>query len=321
MKDLQEASETKVKDLILKTEALLDKSDNFLKIGVRGFSSDSLMEFKVFDDNKLAAIADRMPEINRATNAFGRKNSQTMGKMMTLNMISFSPYSRIKQCLAQIENKRTALKENIFKLQKEKIRLEKLVWQRDLYKAKMESETDPEVVMDYKFKIDLTDVDIQKKSAGISDTTLYIEGCLKEIGMYQKTYEEIRKNNDIPEKWDEEDFEKGEIEHHLKTAFLHLIRDIQMTGRINVGTSEYLEQFGVNPQTAELLVNNYLQEIKNLHMNGNGQMVTINVLYDFLEKAYQTFKDAHKQVLQEMGLENLIHEDFLYLEGDKDGSE
>lgn len=316
MESTKDKRNTKVNDLILKTEALLDKSDNFLKIGIRGLSSDSLMEFKVFDNDKLAAIADRMPEINRATNAFGRKNSQTMGKMMTLNMISFSPYSRIKQCLAQIENKRSALKENIFKLQKEKIKLEQLVWKRSMYKSKKDSETDPEMVMSYKFKLDLLEVDIQKKVADISDSTLYIEGCLKEIGMYQNTYDEIRKNNGIPEKWDERDFEQGEIEHHVKTAFLHLIRDIQMTGRINVGTSEYLEQFGINPQTAEVLVNNYLKEIRNLHTNGSGQMVTINVLYDFLEKAYSMFKDSYKQVLQEMGLENLIHEEFLYLEED-----
>jgi hypothetical protein len=184
----------------------------------------------------------------------------------------------------------------------------------------MESGTDPIEAMDYKFEIDLLEIDIQEKAAGISDATLYIEGCLKEIGMYQLTYEEIRKNNDIPEQWDEADFEAGEIEHHLKTAFLHLVRDLQMTGRVNVGTSEYLEQYGVNPQTAVTLVNNYLAEVQKLHSAGQN-FATINVLYDFLDRMYNTFKDAHTAVLKEMGLDNLVHEEFLYLEEKTDGDE
>ena len=312
MSDIQD---TKVKDLIVKTEALLDNSDAFMQITTRGFDSNSLMQFKTFNDKKIAAIAERMPEINRATNSFGRKNSQTMGKMMSLNMISFSPYSRMKQCLAQIENKRSALKENIFKLRENKIKLERDVYERDSLKSRLDQSDDTEEKMNLKFDIDLLEVEIQRKASSISDTTLYIEGCLKEIGMYQKTYEEIRVNNDIPEKWDEADFERGELEHHIKTAFLHLVRDIQQTGRINVGTSEYLEQFGVNPQTAIDMVKKYLNQIDTF--NSGEAFASIDTLYNFLDKMYNIFKEEYKKVLAEMGIDTLVHDEFLYLE-DKD---
>ena len=47
----------------------------------------------------MARISERMVEIDRANKTTGRKNTQTTNQLMTLNMISSSPYRRLRQCL------------------------------------------------------------------------------------------------------------------------------------------------------------------------------------------------------------------------------
>ena len=311
-KDLIRTDE--IKDLTLKIDDLIDKDNVYMQIATRGADPNSkeLIDFKTFDQAKLELVASRMPEINRATRAFGKQNSQATGKLMSLHMIAQSPYRRIKQCLAKIERKRSALKENIFKLREQKVELD-----RHLYKQKSllneiadieegKADGDPTLI-----GFDLQDVDIkiQKLAADISDSNIYIEGALKEIGMYQQSYEEIRISYNIPEQWDEGDMERAEIEEHVKTSFLHAIRDTEMTGRLNVGTHEYLEQYGINPHTAYKYVKEYLTTADN-HQGG----ATIDLLYDFLDRMFEMFGEEYKKAMKRLGITTLISEDFLYIE-------
>ena len=262
-KDLTTTNE--IRDLALKVEELIDKDNVFMQISTRGADPNAkdLIDFKTFDEEKLALVASRMPEINRATRAFGKQNSQATGKLMSLHMIAQSPYRRMKQCLAKIERKRSALKENIFKLRQNRVKLDRYLYKRqklvsdivDIEEAKEEGD-----VTELDFKLQELDIRIQKLAADVSDSNIYIEGALKEIGMYQEAYDEIRESYNIPEVWDELDMEKSEIEEHVKTAFLHAVRDVEMTGKLNVGTHEYLEQYGVNPHTAFSLVRKYLNK-------------------------------------------------------------
>jgi len=296
-------------EISTKTDDLIDKSNVFLQIFSRGADPDSsdLIDFKIFDDeNKLALLAERMPEINRASNVFGRQNSQATGKLMSLHMIAQSPYRRLKQCLAKIERKRGALKENIFKLRREKIELEKMLIKRKELEDNVIEHTESG------FDLELINIDIEEKICGISDSTIYIEGALKEIGMYQDAYAEICESYEIPEKWDEKDMEEKEIEEHVKTAFLHGIRDVMMTGQLNVGTHEYLEQYGVNPFTALKHISKYLGD------NETFEDSNIEMLYDFLDLMYEKFKDEYKRAMKRLGLKTLLSEDFLYIENKED---
>lgn len=303
-----------IRDLTLKVDKLIDKNNVYMQIATRGADPNAkeLMDFKTFDDKKLALVASRMPEINRATQSFGKQNSQATGKLMSLHMIAQSPYRRMKQCLAKIERKRSALKENIFKLRKEKVKLDRLLRKRQVLMDK-ELTTDDDTIL-HDLDIEDCTIKIEKIATGISDSTLYIEGCLKEIGMYQEAYEEIRESYNISEQWDEGDMERAEIEEHVKTSFLHAVRDVMMTGQLNVGTHEYLEQYGVNPATAFSLVKAYLG---NVHDVPSGEVPSIKALYDFLDKMYDGFKNEYKLAMKRLGLKTLISEDFLYLE-DKD---
>lgn len=325
-KDLKPIDDS-IRDLSLRDVSdLIDKDNKFLQIFTRAADPDtkSLVEFHAIDEKALTKIAEGMPEINRACRVFGRQNSQATGKLMSLSMIAQSPYRRLKQCLAKIERKRGALKENIFKLRREKIELNKFLRKRDTIKdsIKTSPEDDP-TRDDLYFDLELIQIDIEEKVANISDTNIYVEGALKEIGMYQDAYNQIVKNYHIPEGWSEDDFEKMEVEEHVKTAFLHAVRDVQMTGRLNVGTCEYLEQFGVSPAVAYKYVQRYLNEVDGSMMtNEKGEISTpsdIDHLYDFLDKMYDKFGNEWKKSAKRIGIDDYISRDFLYIDPNKKG--
>ena len=76
----------------------------------------------------LAKICDRLPELHRTKSAVGRTNSQTTSTLMTMTMLADSPYRQMKQCLAQIDNKRNALIEVYFNTQKTKVKIKQWFW-------------------------------------------------------------------------------------------------------------------------------------------------------------------------------------------------
>ena len=76
----------------------------------------------------LQKICDRLPELQRAKRAVGRRNSQTTSTLMTMTMIADSPYRQMKQCLSQIDTKRNALIEAHFRTKKNKVKIER--WEK-----------------------------------------------------------------------------------------------------------------------------------------------------------------------------------------------
>ena len=158
----------------------------------QGYNMDELAEIQnsvtglaTMTTEKIAKISERMVEMERANNSLGRRNTQTTNQLMTLTMMTDSPYRRLRQCLSQIERKKEALRENFFKFQKKQLEIKE--W---------EKEDTP-----------LARVNIAEARSGIENSKVYIDGALKEIAVFQDAYEEIRKNNNIPVLWDEEDAE------------------------------------------------------------------------------------------------------------------
>ena len=64
---------------------------------------------------KMALINERQVEIERAKQTLGRKNTQTTNQLMTLSMLTDSPYRRLRQCIKQIESRKSALQSSYFR--------------------------------------------------------------------------------------------------------------------------------------------------------------------------------------------------------------
>ena len=241
-------------------------------------------------DEKLAVIASKMPAIDRANHTAGRSQTQTTNQLMSLTMMTDSPYRRLRQCLSQIERKRSALEESYFKMKKKAILIKQ--W--------------------YEKGDEMSVLKAQEAESQAFRQKDYIDAALKEIATFQCAYDEIRESHNIPEKWDERDAEVAEIDHHIKQAFRQAHRDVVQTGSITGGNMEYMEQYGIHIQTATKIIRDYVASEDK--MIAEGKMPTVEHLYAFLDSMAVQFNDAHKLVMKRIGIKELIKEDFLYLE-------
>ena len=259
-------------------------------------------EFKVMTEEKLNQIVEFMPEMDRAATVFGKQNSQTTSSLMTLSMLESGPYRVLRQILAQIERKRSALKENMYKREKSKLERERFLKELD----EITTADLPDGIKERGIKLEIIKIEYD-----LVDATNYIEGALKELGAYMERYKEVCKNNNIPEQWDEEDFESSEVEHHIKTMFRSAIRD-RMQGAPNMGTMEYMEQFGINPIVGYRLVDDYIANIRN--SIGKDTAPDIGAHYTFFDNMYKLFKDEYKKAAARIGLDSITQADFLMKE-------
>ena len=246
------------------------------------------------DNDALAKIESRLPEIKRARNSAGRRNTQTTSQLMTLNIAGDGPYRHLRQILVQIERKTSALEEAFFKLKKDDVRLKKL----------------EEVPDDEKDEMSL--IRAEEITAKMERSRLYVEGAIKEIGVFQDAYEEIRETHDIPEKWDEKDSEKAEIRHHIKMGFRNSFQELLSTGMIGRPSAEYLEQFGIHPQSARKYLHDYI--VENEKLMDSGKEPTIEHFYKFLDAMADKFQESHKLCMKRIGLKTLVREEWCYRE-------
>ena len=246
-------------------------------------------------DEKLAIIASKMPAIDRANHTAGRSQTQTTNQLMSLTMMTDSPYRRLRQCLSQIEKKRGALEESYFKMKKKAVLIKQWYDKGD----------------------EMSVIKAQEAEAQAFRQKDYIDGALKEIATFQCAYDEIRESHNIPEKWDERDAEVAEIDHHIKQAFRQAHRDVVQHGNITSGNMEYMEQYGIHIQTATKIIRDYVASEDK--MINEGKLPTVEHLYAFLDRMALQFNQSHKMVMKRIGIKELIKEDFLYLE-DKDDS-
>ena len=268
----------------MKENAVKKQEDNVVSLSeYKGFQAlqKSVGGLATITDKKLAIIAEKMVEIDRANHTAGRSNTQNTNQLMTLTMLTDSPYRRLRQCMAQIEQKRTALESSYYKMQKNKIQIDRWYEKGDEMSVIRAREAETQM--------------IRQKD--------YIDGAFKEIAVFQCAYDEIRESHNIPEKWDERDAEEAEIDHHIKQAFRQAHRDMVNTGRIGLGNMEYMEQYGIHIQTATRIIADYITSEDK--MIKEGKMPTVKHLYAFLDRMAETFHDAHKDVMQRIGIKEL----------------
>jgi len=238
---------------------------------------------------KLAKISERMVEIDRANISAGKRNTQTTTQLMTLTMLTDSPYRRLRQILAQIEKKRGAVEAAYFSHQKVILNIQE--WK----------EKDDE----------LSRIEINQAVVGIERSKKYLDGALREIGALQDAYEEIRKSNGIPELWDEEDAELDEINHHIRQAFRQSHRDMVVSNRISQGNAEYLEQYGIHLQTAQRVIGDYINTCEKM-MSEDGVMPTVDHLYEFLDVCVKNFGEEYVKVMNHIGITDLVRNEWLF---------
>lgn len=212
--------------------------------------------------NQVAAarVAEKLPEIDQATRAFDRNNSQTTLAMMTLTMLNgHSPMRILRQITAEVEKRKMALSEaqvGHAEARQEILELEEL--DDAVSEAKLKHKRHSLMMMENK-----------------------INGSIKDIATLIDSYENIKEHHDIDE-WDEEAFEKEEKRHHVRRGFELMYRNLMDGGRASTATIEYMQQYGVHPQLALTEVSGYIKHTAERIQKK--QLLHANDLEDFLDQ-------------------------------------
>ena len=236
---------------------------------------------------QLAKITNRLPEYFRTREVIGHSTSQSSYSLQTMNMISDSPLSRMKQCLSQINKKYNALQESYYKIENKKLLI-----------LQLSKNTDQESILK-----------IREEQSLIKTTSVAMENTLRQIGMFQDMYDSIKSNYKIPDNWSEADYEKQEIENMIRGSFRIAIQDISATSRISKAAVEYWEQLGIHPQMGEHYTREYLLATQLLINDEN--IVTIENMYEFLDSMVDKFKTSYKLALSRTGLDGIGSEQFM----------
>ena len=253
------------------------------------------IQLKTFSDNlpsqtitknQLEKIESRLPELHRAKAIIGHSTSQASYALQTLNMLDDSPMSRMKQCLSNIEHKYQAVREAYFNIEKKKLEIKDLKNNKD----------------------ELSRLKIRENETSIESIQNSMGNALREIGMFQDFYENIRKANNIPLQWNEHDFEKQEIANMVRKSFRLGIQTISNSHSVSIAAVEFWEQLGIHPQTAEAHCRNYLGQVQEIIKDGKEP--DVRVMYEFLDGMAEKFKDSYKFALVRIGLKELGSEEF-----------
>ena len=249
--------------------------------------NDLLPESSISQEG-LQKICNRLPELHRGKKIIGRRNSQTTSTLQSLAMFADSPYRQMKQCLSQISNKRDALIEAHFTAKRNKAKI----------KTWLEENTE------------LSNVEAEEAIVQNEEMKASCENAMKEIGMFQDMYEQIRTSHNIPVDWDEADFESQEIANALRMGFRQAIQNLMSTNRISVSTTEYWEQFGVHPMVGEKLTRDYLASV-DAELKEN-KLPSVVSMHKFLDQMVETFKDEYKHSLTRIGVDAIINHQYAY---------
>ena len=232
-------------------------------------------------------IINRLPEYFRGSIIIGHSTSQASYSLQTMNMISDSPMSRIKQCLAQIDKRYQALREAHFKVEKIKLEIIDLDTKGDKYSK----------------------LDAEEKSSQIKEIVKNMNTAFREMGMFQDMYDSIMKNNNIPINWSEKDFENQEMENMIRASYRLAIQDITHSGRCSQAVVEYWEQLGIHPQVGEIETRMYMTGVQQALEKGD--TITIQHMYFFLDAMATKHQKDWNNVIKRIGLDEIGSERYM----------
>ena len=240
--------------------------------------------------NQVAAarVAEKLPEIDKATRAFDRNNSQTTLSMMTLTMLNgHSPYRMLRQITAEVEKRKMALSEAQVSHAKQRVKI-----------LELEGEDDP-----------VSEAELKAARHGLVMMENKINGSIKDIATLIDSYENIKAKNNIDE-WDEEAFEREEKRHHVRRGFELMYRNLMDGGRASTSTIEYMQQYGVHPQVAMTEVSGYLKYTA--QRIANHELLHSNDLEEFLDKmADKYYQNADKTAERIFGKADFINPEYM----------
>jgi len=247
---------------------------------VKSFSDLSIEKYESYGDKSLvqnlqnAEIA--INKVKYTERIWDRSRSQFMLKHLTCSQAD--NWTRLRQVSAEMANKRMALNEAKFGYMESQVKIK-------MKRKKLEEETDP-------LKKELLEIQTAKMESQSSEVLVKVEGALKEIETLAQMHDQLK---EIIGEVSEEEFEKAQVQSHIKRAMTQAVREVRERGAIGCGNQEYLEQVGVSVTSA-------LKEIRDfLKQESDTNVANTSLLHSFVDDFANRYEGTAAQQADYLG--------------------
>ena len=247
---------------------------------VKTFTNDSIASYKSYGDKSLVEnLQNAEVAINKVQyteRIWDRSRSQFMLKHLTCSQAD--NWTRLRQVSAEMARKRMALNEAKFGYME-------AVAKAKIKKQKHEQEVDP-------LKRELLEIQVMKMESQNAEILVKVEGALKEIETLAEMHDQLK---EIIGDVSEEEFEKAQVQSHIKRAMTQSIREVREKKVIGCGNQEYLEQVGVCVTSAMTEIQQYLIQEK------TSGVANTSLLHSFVDDFAERYEAVAKQQADFLG--------------------
>jgi DNA repair ATPase RecN len=247
---------------------------------VKTFTNDSIANYKSYGDKSLVEnLQNAEVAINKVQyteRIWDRSRSQFMLKHLTCSQAD--NWTRLRQVSAEMARKRMALNEAKFGYME-------AVAKAKIKKQKHEQEVDP-------LKRELLEIQVAKMDSQNAELLVKVEGALKEIETLAEMHDQLQ---EIIGDVSEEEFEKAQVQSHIKRAMTQSIREVREKKVIGCGNQEYLEQVGVCVTSAMTEIQQYLIQEK------TSGVANTSLLHSFVDDFAERYEPVAKQQADFLG--------------------
>ena len=247
---------------------------------VKTFTNDSIANYKSYGDKSLVEnLQNAEVAINKVQyteRIWDRSRSQFMLKHLTCSQAD--NWTRLRQVSAEMARKRMALNEAKFGYME-------AVAKAKIKKQKHEQEVDP-------LKRELLEIQVMKMESQNAEILVKVEGALKEIETLAEMHDQLQ---EIIGDVSEEEFEKAQVQSHIKRAMTQSIREVREKKVIGCGNQEYLEQVGVCVTSAMTEIQQYLIQEK------TSGVANTSLLHSFVDDFAERYEPVAKQQADFLG--------------------
>jgi len=247
---------------------------------VKTFTNDSIASYKSYGDKSLVEnLQNAEVAINKVQyteRIWDRSRSQFMLKHLTCSQAD--NWTRLRQVSAEMARKRMALNEAKFGYME-------AVAKAKIKKQKHEQEVDP-------LKRELLEIQVAKMDSQNAELLVKVEGALKEIETLAEMHDQLK---EIIGDVSEEEFEKAQVQSHIKRAMTQSIREVREKKVIGCGNQEYLEQVGVCVTSAMTEIQQYLVQER------TSGVANTSLLHSFVDDFAERYEPVAKQQADFLG--------------------
>jgi len=247
---------------------------------VKTFTNDSIANYKSYGDKSLVEnLQNAEVAINKVQyteRIWDRSRSQFMLKHLTCSQAD--NWTRLRQVSAEMARKRMALNEAKFGYME-------AVAKAKIKKQKHEQEPEP-------LKRELLEIQVMKMESQNAELLVKVEGALKEIETLAEMHDQLQ---EIIGEVSEEEFEKAQVQSHIKRAMTQSIREVREKKVIGCGNQEYLEQVGVCVTSAMTEIQQYLVQER------TSGVANTSLLHSFVDDFAERYEPVAKQQADFLG--------------------